>query len=663
MRPTTTPQFSHLPTAVTGALTAGALLLLAGCGQAPVQSGNDHVPDINVEIAQAKDGKFATQAWPLVDEVMIGWLDGPFAPGCAVGVAIDDEVVYLKGYGRAVLGLAAEDWTVGTMGAVGSVSKTFTALAAMRQVEQGWLDIEEQTGDWLPVAGDLGDSTLFKLLSHTAGVGGGSRGAAFAPNWDADDPVDQCLGVDTPDPADAFCTAVHRLQLDPTWLAHNYNGSEANNVTSLPGVNVDGDPQDDGWEAIYSNVGYTVAGGVVGAVAQDHGYLGYEAYVWDAVGTWSANPLMPGQATSLALTHKHRATDIPNRAVGYFDANWGVGAKDWEPAEAWDTVSGGGHWIGPAGGWAATIGDLTRIVVAYRQNQIVSAASRNLMEFPIGYLGLGPDAENLPPYGLGMLVDDANGTVYHGGDLGVSNGGQLQSSHSGHWSWWPDALPGGTDVGVTMMCNNGKGSASLYSRAKDIVELLQETPASRPFSTQTHSTAPPPAKVQRGTWVLDTSAAYLVAPEGLPLAPSTLGKLALTTNLQRQEVSFARADSRGGAPRPSRLLGAVGAARLTPNGRLEASGGSLQLAVGRRTVRLRDVGVSFQVATDASRLADGVVAGTVDAREIAAFPGSPPVAGVCAAVRAAGESCGPCADGARACFPAALGGVTGQRLR
>jgi CubicO group peptidase (beta-lactamase class C family) len=651
------------PARLSAILATAGITLLTACGQPPVQSGNDHVPDGNVAIAAAKDGKYATLAWPLVDDVMLGWLDGPFAPGCAVGVAVEDEIVYLKGYGRAVLGLSAKDWTVGTMGAVGSVSKTFTALAAMRQFEQGWVDLEERAEDWLPVGGALGDAILFKLLNHTSGVGGGSRSAAFAPNWDAGDPVHQCLGVATPDPADAFCTTVHRLQLDPTWLAHNYNSAEADNVASLPGVNVDADPQDDGWQAIYSNVGYTVAGGLVGAVAQDHGYLGYEHYVWDAVGTWSTNPLMPGQATSLALTHAHRATDIPNRAIGYFDANWGVGPKSWQPAEAWDTVSGGGHWIGPAGGWALTIGDLTRIVLAYRGNQIVSAASRNLMEFPSGYLSLGPDAENLPPYGLGILVDDANGTVYHGGDIGPSNGSQFQSSHSGHWSWWPNVLPGGVDVGVTMMCNNGKGSNSLYSRAKDIVEALQAAPNSRPFSTQSHATAPDPARVHRATWALDTSSAYLLAPEGLPLLPAAAPRIALAADVQRGELGFSRADERGGTVRATRRLGAATGARLTREGRLEAAGGSLRLPVGKRSLLLTDVAVSFQVADDASRLADGVVAGTVDARQIAAFPGMPRAGDVCAAVRAAGERCGPCADGARTCFPAALGGITGQRIR
>ena len=57
----------------------GAIAVLTGCGQAPKQTGTDQVPDSNVALAAAKDGKFNTLAWPMVDEILIDWLDGPFA--------------------------------------------------------------------------------------------------------------------------------------------------------------------------------------------------------------------------------------------------------------------------------------------------------------------------------------------------------------------------------------------------------------------------------------------------------------------------------------------------------------------------------------------------------------------------------------------------------
>jgi hypothetical protein len=644
------------PTAKLSAL-AIALSIATGCGQAPVQTGPDHVPDSNIAISAAKDGKFNTMAWPLVDAIMIDWLDGPFAPGCAVGVSVNDEVVYLKGYGRAKMGIAAEDWGVATMGAIGSVSKTFTALAAVHQRERSWADFEDQVKDRLPINGALGNAILFKLLSNTAGAGGGSRAAAFAPNWVNGQPLQQCANVVTPDPADPFCTEAHRAALDPVALVSEYAGNEANNVFVLPSVDADGNGSADGWQAIYSNVGYTVAGGMVGAVAEAHGYAGYEDYVWKEIGRWSDNPLAPGQATSLALIHGHRADDIPNRAVGYFDANWGMGAKNWTAGDAWDVVESRGSWIGPSGGWAVTIGDFTRLLAAYQANNLVNGTSRHWMELKIGHLALGPDAMNLPPYGLGLIIDDNNGSRYHGGDIGVFSGGSQQSTNSAVWSLWPAAV-GSDDVGVAMMCNNGKSSGSLYSIAKDIVEAMQDSPASRPVSTQTHATRPAAGVLDRQRYRIDASQGYVLLPDGLPMLPSVANPLTLEADLAQGRVLLRNVGRTGGS---GSTAGALGNTRLSSKGRLSAEGGQVQLGVGSAPLTLRSASLSFQVANDGSRLYDGIAQGSLDARQLVQMGVAQSTAQVCDAVRAADSSCVPCDDGARVCFGASIGGLVADR--
>jgi CubicO group peptidase (beta-lactamase class C family) len=650
-----------MSTAVVAALSVGLSVgLLTGCAEPPIQSGNNQVPELNVALAAAKDGKYATQAWPMVDGIMVGWLDGAYAPGCAVGVAIDDEIVYLKGYGRSRLGLDAEDWSVETMGSVASVSKTFTALAAMRQVQNGWLDLEEHAGDRLPLEGDLADAQLFKLLSHTSGVGGASHAAANSPNWTNGSPMDLCGSVETPDAADPYCTEVHRAALDPVALTVSYSAGEANNVTTLDPVDVDADPYNDGWQAVYSNVGYTVAGGMVGAVAEDHGYTGYEHYVWDTVGQWAPSWITPGQATSLALTHRHRADDIPHRAVGYYDANWGVGPKSWQSGETWETVNAQGSWIGPSGGWALTIGDFTRIVLAYSHDKIVNAATRSMMETPMGYFSLGPDPSNLPPYGLGVLVDDNIGSIRNGGDIGPSQGDDQQSSHGAHWAWWPNALPGGVDVGVAMICNNGAGSQTLYSRSYDIVQELQADPLSRPQSTQTHSTTPSPSGVNTRSYKIDASKAYVLLPSGFPILPAAANPMIATVDLGQKTVRFSQPGSGQAGSGPT--LGQASAAKLTTAGRLTASGGTLLLGVGPMTLPLFGVSLSLQVSNDGSKLYDGTVKGTVDARHMVSLNLVGSVREVCTAVGEAGGSCLACADGAKSCFVASIGGVKATRL-
>ncbi len=640
--PTANP--SKQPRLRIGALVA-AIAALTGCGQPPVQNGADHVPDSNVAIAAAKDGKFATMAWPMVDGLMNSVLDGAFAPGCAVGVSIDDEIVYLQGYGRSRLGLSAQDWSVSTMGAVGSVSKTFTALAAMRQIESGWATLNTQVADHSPANGALGNAVLAQLLSHTSGVGGPDRGAAFSPNWDAGSTMDQCKNAITPDPADPFCTEVHRASLDPQWMLFSYVNNETTNVVNLPTVDFDGDGSADGWQAIYSNVGYSVAGAMVDDIAKAHGYSGYEHYVWDEVGTWSANPLAPGQATSLAITHAHRADDIPNRAVGYYDGNWGAGAKNWVQGEAWEVTEAQASWFGPSGGWSLTIGDFMRLLVAYRDEKIVN---RHWMETRFGHLALGPDPMNLPPNGLGLFLDDANGSIYNGGDIGIAQGNQRQSVHGAIWSLWPNAV-NNQDVGVGMICNNGRGSGWIYSRAKDIVEELQDDPDSRPFSTQTHTTSPHPQRIDGRHYEIDHSAAYVLQPAGFPILPSAANAVRMQPNLRTGKVLLSDAD---GA-----FSGVLDSVKLDRRGRLQASRGWMQLGVGAADIDADQLSISFQVADDGSQLYDGRIQSMVDARNLAQQQLTPSAALVCDAVEASGAGCLPCDDGQRYCFLTELGGV------
>lgn len=614
------------------------LAAFTACAEPPVQTGSDQVPETNIALAAAKDGKYNELTWPLVDDQMLQLNNSATAPGCAVGVAIDDEIVYLKGYGRSRLGGAPENWGVSTMGAVGSVSKTFTALAAVRQVENGWMDIEEPVDARLPIGGGLGNTTLFRLLSHTAGAGGNSAEAAFQPNWDAGSDMDACTDATTPDAGDPFCTEAHRRALDPVWLASNYAASEED-VFELERVNVDADPLNDG----------------------------YEHYVWDAVGQWGPSWLTPGQATSMALIHAGRANDMPHRAVGYYDANWGVGAKNWTANDAWQSTPSRASWVGPAGGWALTIGDLTRLVIAYRKDRIVDETTRGWMESKIGYLDLGPDEYNLPPYGLGVLIDDGQGadnqrTVYHGGDIGLKKQGpKEQVGNSAHWSWWTNRLPGGAGLGIALMCNNGKASPSLYSAAKDIAEALEDDPESRPVHELGFVTAPSTSGVNGRTYWIDASRAYVEAPAGFPILPSAANPLVAQPSLTaggQGSVAVRRATT---GPNPGPTVGTIANASLDARGRLLAQGGNLQLSLGAFAIQARDVSMSFQVASDGSRLFDGHVQATVDARSLVSVGAARDVREVCTAVAAAKAACKPCLDGTKACFDVALGGLTAKR--
>jgi CubicO group peptidase (beta-lactamase class C family) len=107
-----------------------------------------------------------------VAEVLGRW---PTA-GLAAGVVRDGELVWFWGHGVADIvskTLVSED----TVFRVGSVTKTFTAVAVMQLWEQGLVDLDAPANDYLrafqlvALRSGMGSPTVRHLLTHTAGVG------------------------------------------------------------------------------------------------------------------------------------------------------------------------------------------------------------------------------------------------------------------------------------------------------------------------------------------------------------------------------------------------------------------------------------------------------------------------------------------------------------
>ncbi len=92
------------------------------------------------------------------------------APGCAVGVARGDDVLYGQGYGLANLdhGVAI---TPDTVFDVGSVTKQFTAASIVLLSLDGALSLGDDVRTYLPELPDYGQTiTIDHLLHHTSGV-------------------------------------------------------------------------------------------------------------------------------------------------------------------------------------------------------------------------------------------------------------------------------------------------------------------------------------------------------------------------------------------------------------------------------------------------------------------------------------------------------------
>lgn len=94
-------------------------------------------------------------------------------PGLAVAVVADDRIAFAEGFGVAdVDGRPVE---ADTPFAIGSVSKTITAVAVLRLADAGLVELDAPVSTYLPRlvadgAGAGADPTLVQLLTHTSGL-------------------------------------------------------------------------------------------------------------------------------------------------------------------------------------------------------------------------------------------------------------------------------------------------------------------------------------------------------------------------------------------------------------------------------------------------------------------------------------------------------------
>ena len=94
-------------------------------------------------------------------------------PGMGLGVVSSNEVLFSEGFGYAEIE-TKNPHTEKTIQRIGSITKTMTALVAMRLVEEGKLDMESNVTDLMPT---IKFNTQFSpikvkhLFTHTSGIG------------------------------------------------------------------------------------------------------------------------------------------------------------------------------------------------------------------------------------------------------------------------------------------------------------------------------------------------------------------------------------------------------------------------------------------------------------------------------------------------------------
>jgi CubicO group peptidase (beta-lactamase class C family) len=615
-RPIHASVFAFSRRVIASALALG-LTTAPACHRAPTLTGADQVQDLNIEVTALKDNGLAAQTWPVVDHAMLQLIGSASAPGCAVGIARNNELIYLQGYGKAKLG--GEDWGVSTMGVVGSISKTLTAAAVMRLDQLHWLDTTAQVGDFLPTGNPaLAAARIDALLDHSSGAGGASYLEAATPAWEPGSLAAQCAQG-----ASIDCGAVAKALASPRHAFSQYEATEV--VSPLAG----GSPH----QGVYSNVGYSVLGAVIDELAQGTSYTGYEDLVWHQVGNLKRPAYHAENLLSLAHSHSWRRLDIPHRAVGYAPSDGGYVVK-----EAFDPPILGGveGWQGPAGGWAMTIGDLTRFAVALNTAQIVDAARLAEMR------AIRTDLDDfLDHYGLGVMHGTgANAPYWHGGQI---------AGHSAAWTWWPDQ--GGQSLGIALLCNRQDlDMFTLRATATTIAGLIagsSPSPVAPPSLTQVGA-----GVLNQRTWALGTSRAWQAAPRDV-IAPLTglSYDLVLSVHLEQDFLVFVLGEAtvNGGTAVPSgRPPAVLHKTEFATDPWLGTKPVDVQLATPFGDVIVHDFTLRGGFAAWGARMERVSLRGTLDARELAPLAGIPASA-MCAQVAGTDAACRPCADGAVAC--------------
>ena len=127
------------------------------------------------------EGEHTTYAYGGVDDhelkaTIARVLDRWPCAGLAVAVMTDGGLAWFHGHGLADVG-AKTPITEDTVFRIGSLTKTFTAIAVMQLWEQGLVDLDAPANHYLrtfrlvPAKPNLSPPTVRHLLTHTAGVG------------------------------------------------------------------------------------------------------------------------------------------------------------------------------------------------------------------------------------------------------------------------------------------------------------------------------------------------------------------------------------------------------------------------------------------------------------------------------------------------------------
>jgi N-acyl-D-amino-acid deacylase len=330
-----------------GLTRRAAFTRLAGIGGLTAASQAGIVPDI-ASAAQAQQpflpheakvpvtGK-AGPGLETIDEAMLQIMDHHGIPGAAFAIAKDGKLLLAKGYGWANV---AYGTPVGpeTLFGLASLSKPFTAVAVLKLVEQGKLDLDDKVFSIIkhikpPSGGQanpgLRDVTVRHCLNHSGGWDRDIHGDAI--NWEPQ--ICRAMRVPPPLSPAQFVSFALTLKLD-----------------FKPGTS-----------AKYSNIGYIALGEVVAKVSG----VSYGKFVTEQV----LKPMGITRAGLFGLNGKYERGESLRYLAGTLVAL---------PANVMPMLNA-------TGGWSASVVDMARFLTnldGSRGEAVLNEKSRRLMVEP-----------------------------------------------------------------------------------------------------------------------------------------------------------------------------------------------------------------------------------------------------------------------------------------
>ncbi|MEQ1564172.1 MAG: serine hydrolase [Myxococcota bacterium] len=142
--------------------------VVAGDYPLEVHAIEPEAPEGSFEVRVMAEGPRPTTPEAQLDAALAQY-DQPDGPGVAISVQRDGEVLYRKGFGLADLEHDVPV-TPGSVFHVASVSKQFTAFAALLLVAEGRLSLDDDVHRYLPELAVAAPITVRNLAQHTSGL-------------------------------------------------------------------------------------------------------------------------------------------------------------------------------------------------------------------------------------------------------------------------------------------------------------------------------------------------------------------------------------------------------------------------------------------------------------------------------------------------------------